>query len=46
MIYTLGGGGQYYHRWAGATKEVQDEWRAIIIVADDAVRDIVGSCEY
>jgi hypothetical protein len=44
-FYRLGSGGQYYHRWAAASKGQQDEWRGLIIAAAGAVRHIVGSCD-
>ncbi len=46
VIYALGCGAQYYYRWKNANKGQRDSWRTVIIAAADAVRDIVGSCDY
>jgi len=45
VIYTLGGGAQYNPDWVDAAKEQQDEWRALITAAADAVSDTLGSCD-
>ena len=43
LIYTLDGGAEYFPRWAGVTKERQDEWRSLIVATGDTVSDTLGS---